>query len=66
MIPLAMIMGDKLGDGSPKMTLAKWNETIEVFLLNRTDKSLSVRVRIRCLIGRSHHADPGFAELRTG
>jgi hypothetical protein len=66
MIPLAMIMGDKLGDGSPKMTLAKRNEAVEAFLLNRADKSFSVRVRIRCVIGRSHDADPGLMEPRAG
>jgi hypothetical protein len=35
MIPLAMIMGDKRGDGSPKMTLAEGNEAVEALLLNR-------------------------------
>ena len=65
MIPLAMIMGYKLGDGSPKMTLAEGNEAVEAFLLNRTDKSLSVRVRIRGLIGRSYNADPGLTKPRA-
>jgi hypothetical protein len=65
MISLAMIMGDELGDGSPKMTLAQWNEAVKAFLLNRPDKSLGVGVRTRRLIGRSHHADPGFTEPRA-
>ena len=60
MVPLAVIMGDKLGDNVPKVTLADGNETVEAFLLNRTDKSLRVRIRIRCSIRRSHHADPAL------
>jgi hypothetical protein len=39
MIPLAMIMRDELGYGSSKVTFADWNEAVEAFLLDRTDKS---------------------------
>ena len=39
MIPLAIIGGDKLGNGPAKMTLAEWNDAVEAFLLNRTGES---------------------------
>ena len=65
MISFAMIMGEKLRNGSPKMALTKRNEAVEAFLSNRTHKSLGVGVRIRRLIGRSHHADPGFTKPRA-
>ncbi|OLC83779.1 MAG: hypothetical protein AUH72_03535 [Acidobacteria bacterium 13_1_40CM_4_65_8] len=43
MIPFAMVMGDKLGDGSTEMVLAEWNQPIETFILDRADESVRRR-----------------------
>jgi hypothetical protein len=44
MIPLALIMGDKLRDGSAKVAFAERNQAIETFLLDRADETFSVSI----------------------
>jgi len=66
MIPLAMTMVDKLCNGSPKLTFTERNEAVAAFLSNRPNKSLGVRVRIRCSTGSSHDAESRIAEPHAG
>jgi len=39
MVPLAVIVGDELGDRAAKMSLAQWNHEIKTFLFERTNRS---------------------------
>jgi len=38
MVPLAVIVGDELGDRAAKMSLAQWNHEIKTFLFERTSR----------------------------
>ena len=65
MIPLAMIVGDKFGDGPSKMALAERNQPIETFLFDRADEAFGVGVRIRRPIRRLDDAEPGVLQARA-
>ena len=65
MIPLAMIVGDELGDGSPKVTLAEWNEAVEAFLLGSNGQTAPRTHSHSARDGRSYNADPGFTKRRA-
>ena len=47
MIPLALIMGDKLRDGPAKVAFAERNQPIETFLLDRANEAFSVSIAVR-------------------
>src|SRR4029079_17638541 len=47
MIPLAMIMGDKLRDGPSMMALPERNQAAQTFLFDRANEPFGVGVRIR-------------------
>src|SRR5262245_30814232 len=62
MIPLTMIMMDELRHGPSEVALAERNQPVEALLLDGSDKTLRVRIRIRCPHGRQDDANPRLAE----
>jgi hypothetical protein len=44
MIPFAMIVSDKLRDGTSDVTLAERDQASETFLLDRADEAFSVSI----------------------
>ena len=46
MIPLEMVVRDKLVHRAPKMAIAQRNDPIEAFLFDRSNESLGVRIRL--------------------
>lgn len=42
MIAFAVIVRDKLGDGTPKVTLPDWNDPIEALVFDRSHEALGV------------------------
>jgi hypothetical protein len=62
-IPFAMVVRDELRDRAPEVTLPERNHPVEAFLFDRSDESLSVRIRVRSALGRQNHADASIAKL---
>jgi hypothetical protein len=52
MIPLALIVLNKLGDRSPKMAFPDRNQPIQTLFFDRPHESLRVRIGIRGADGR--------------
>jgi len=65
MIPFAMIMGDKLRDGPPKVALAERDQPIARFFLDRADEAFGVGVRIRRPIRCPDDAEPCLLQSRA-
>ena len=65
MIPLAMIMGDKLRHGSSMMALPERNQAVQTFLFDRADEPVGVGVGIGCTIGCLDDANPRVLRART-
>jgi len=53
MIPLEMVVRDKLVHRAPKMAIAQRNDPIEAFLFDRSNESLGVRIRLSLRLHRS-------------
>src|SRR5512134_1653013 len=62
MIPLAMVMHDKLRHRSSEVTFPDRNDPVETLLLHRPHEPLRVCIRVRSLIGCPHHANPRLPE----
>lgn len=45
-------------NGPSETTLAKWNDSTETFVFDRTHEPLGMRVRVRCAERRAHHLNP--------
>jgi hypothetical protein len=63
MIPLPMVMRNKLGYRSSEMAFSDRNDSLETFLLHRSHESLRVCIRVRSLIGSLHDTNPRLLEL---
>ena len=44
MIPFVMVMLNVFVDGVPKMGFTNWNDSIQAFILDRTDESFTKRI----------------------
>ena len=67
MVPFSVVVGDVLRHRAPEMLLPDRNQPVEAFFFDRPHKALGVGVRIRCALGREHHADTlSSANIRDG
>jgi len=57
MVPLPMIVLDKLCDRTAKVALPDRNDPIEAFVFDRADEALRVRIRVGRSFGCHHSAD---------
>lgn len=64
-ISLAMIVGDKLRDGSPMMAITERNQAIQRFLFDRADEPLCIGVCIRRPIRCLDDANPRVLQARA-
>ena len=62
MIPLLMVVRDKLRDGPPEMALADRNHPIKTLFFNGAHEAFRVRVGIRRPERRLDDVDPGVDE----
>ncbi len=62
MIPLPMIVIDEFRDRSPKVPLAERNHPVEALFFDRSHEAFGVRIRIRRLKRRLHHANARLAQ----
>jgi len=61
-IPLAMVVIDKLLECPSEMVLAQGHHPIEALVLDRPHEPLGVRVRIGRLMRRAHDMHPGILQ----
>ena len=59
MIAVAVIVRDKLGDGTPKVMLPDWKDPIEALVFDRAHEALGVGIRIRRACGDQHDTHVG-------
>jgi hypothetical protein len=62
MVPLSMVVRDKLGQRSSQMALTKRNHPVETFFFDRTHEAFGVGIGVGCLKRRLHDSDPGIVQ----
>jgi hypothetical protein len=62
-IPFAMVVHDEFRERAPEMALPQRNHSVQALLFDRSDEPLSVRIRVRCALGRQDHADTSVGQL---
>ena len=64
MIAFATVVFNELGDGVSEVTLAQRNNAVKTLFLDRTYKTLRIRVRIWRALEGQHDADTRVVQLR--